>query len=126
MKPLARLMVETVGGVTVARLSGEVDLSNVDDVGATLLEAVRPELDCLVVDLSETTYLDSTGVRLLFDLAMRLQTRRQVLRIVVADAAIVRRVLILTKLDEAVPFHESIEQALAAVEAARTDGSIEQ
>ncbi|MGZ4796930.1 MAG: STAS domain-containing protein, partial [Acidimicrobiia bacterium] len=90
------------------------------------LEAVRPELDCLVVDLSETTYLDSTGVRLLFDLAMRLQTRRQVLRIVVADAAIVRRVLILTKLDEAVPFHESIEQALAAVEAARTDGSIEQ
>ncbi|MGZ4676428.1 MAG: STAS domain-containing protein [Acidimicrobiia bacterium] len=126
MKPLARLTVETVGGVTVARLSGEVDLSNVDDVGATLLEAVRPELDCLVVDLSETTYLDSTGVRLLFDLAMRLQTRRQVLRIVVADAAIVRRVLILTKLDEAVPFHESIEQALAAVEAARTDGSIEQ
>ncbi|MGZ6910314.1 MAG: STAS domain-containing protein [Acidimicrobiia bacterium] len=126
MKPLARLTVETVGGMTVARLSGEVDLSNVDDVGATLLEAVRPELDCLVVDLSETTYLDSTGVRLLFDLAMRLQTRRQVLRIVVADAAIVRRVLILTKLDEAVPFHESIEQALAAVEAARTDGSIEQ
>src|SRR6185295_15227607 len=67
----------------------------------------------LVVDLTGTTYLDSTAVRLLFDLAVRLQARRRRLRLVVSDATIVRRVLVLTKLDQSVPFDTTVEDAVA-------------
>ena len=55
------------------------------------------------------------GVRLLFDLAERLQSRRQRLVLVVTEAALVRRVLVLTKLDDAVPIHDTEADALAAL-----------
>ena len=113
---MAEVFVERTGPVVVVRLVGEVDLSNVETVRNALVESVAHETECLIIDLSATTYLDSTGVRLLFDLALRLHGRRQQLRVVVSDATIVRRVLVLTKLDQSVPFDTSIDAALAAVE----------
>lgn len=114
MRPLAEVTLDRQGGVVVASLAGEVDLSNVADIRLALVEAVAQETECLVIDLSETTYLDSTGVRMLFDLAVRLQARRQDLRLVVPDATIVRRVLVLTKLDQSVHFDVSVADAVAA------------
>jgi len=104
----------------VARLVGEVDLSNVTEVRSRLADQMRRELSCLLLDLSDTTYLDSTGVRLLFELAEQLHARRQELRLVVSDTALVRRVLVLTRVGERVPFHSSVGEALAAL-----DGSSE-
>ena len=114
MTPLAEVTVVHHGAVAVAGLVGEIDLSNVAEIRRMLFESVTHETDCLVVDLSETSYLDSTGVRMLFDLALRLQARRQQLRLVVPDATIVRRVLVLTKLDQAVAFDRSVNDAVAA------------
>lgn len=116
MTPLAEVRLEEVNGALVAHLAGEVDLSNVEVVRATIIDRVSPETDALVLDLSETTYLDSTGVRLLFELTQRLHARRRQLRLVVTDAALVRRVILLTKLDEQVPLHDSVEDALAALQ----------
>ncbi len=121
MTPLAEVRLEEVNGALVAHLAGEVDLSNVEVVRATIIDRVSPETDALVLDLSETTYLDSTGVRLLFELTQRLHARRRQLRLVVTDAALVRRVILLTKLDEQVPLHDSVEDALAALQS--PDGS---
>jgi anti-anti-sigma factor len=95
---------------------GEIDLSNSEPVRAEIVDAVPAAARGLVLDLTETTYLDSTGVRLLFDLAERLQSRRQRLLLVVREAALVRRVLVLTKLDDAVPLHDDIDAALRALE----------
>jgi anti-anti-sigma factor len=119
--PLAEVRLEEVNGALVAHLAGEVDLSNVEVVRATIIDRVSAETDALVLDLSETTYLDSTGVRLLFELTQRLHARRRQLRLVVTDAALVRRVILLTKLDEQVPLHDSVEDALAALQS--PDGS---
>lgn len=48
-----------------ARVSGEFDLAATTEVA----DAIRPHLDgLLVVDLSEVTFLDSSGVRCLSDL----------------------------------------------------------
>lgn len=102
------------GSVVVARLVGEVDLSNVDAVERTVVDSITEETHWLIVDLSETVYLDSAGVRLLFDLAVRVQAHGQQLRLVVSDATIVRRVLLLTQLDQTVPFDASVESALTA------------
>jgi len=123
MVPLAEVEVEEVGAALVARVRGEVDLSNVDELRARLVDAVSPDADRLVLDLTRTSYLDSTGVRLLFELASRLQARRQELRLVVTDAALVRRVLVLTQLDAAVPILGTVDEALASPPDPASDGS---
>jgi anti-anti-sigma factor len=112
VKGLAEVTVTVVAGVPVVRLEGEVDLSNVDEVRRAVFEPAEAGHDCVVVDLTGTTYLDSTAVRLLFDLAVRLQARRRRMRLVVSDATIVRRVLVLTKLDASVPFDATVEDAV--------------
>lgn len=116
MKPLAQVTLDSRGATVVAQIEGEVDLSNVDDIRSRLVGAVSHETECLVLDLSKTSYLDSTGVRLLFELAERLQGRRQQLRLVVDDQALVRRVIVLTQLDQRVPLDRTVDQAVDAVD----------
>ena len=107
----------------VAHLEGEVDLSNVDDIRTLLVDAVSHETECLILDLTKTSYLDSTGVRLLFELAERLQGRRQELRLVVDDETLVRRVIVLTQLDQRVPLDTTVEQAVEAVDRVMGSGA---
>ena len=116
MTSMANIEVQRTGAVVVVRLVGEVDLSNVDSVREDLLDPVGHETESLIIDLGDTRYLDSTGIRMLFDIAVRLHARRQHLRLVVSDETIVRRVLVLTKLDQSVPFDRSVDAALAACE----------
>lgn len=79
----------------VARLSGDIDLSNVDELGRQVEQAVSNRARGLVLDLSGVTYLDSAGLRLVFGLARRLGDRQQRLRLVVPDNSRIRRVLTL-------------------------------
>jgi stage II sporulation protein AA (anti-sigma F factor antagonist) len=116
VKPLAEINFDDRGVVLIARLEGEVDLSNVDEIRGRLVDAVTHDTENVILDLTRTKYLDSTGVRLLFELAERLQGRRQQLRLVVNDGALVRRVVVLTQLDQRVPLDETVEAALAAVQ----------
>jgi anti-anti-sigma factor len=104
--------------VVVARLTGEIDLSNAGDVGEALSTAVPNTALGLVIDLTATAYLDSSGVHLLFDLAERLQRRQQQLRVVVPEGAPVRRVLRIVELDDTVPVTPTVEEAVAAIRAA--------
>src|SRR4051794_39194408 len=74
-------------------VTGEVDLSNVDEFCAALESAVPNSAFGLSLDLSGVTYLDSTGIRVLFRLDRELRERQQRLRIVVPEDAVIRRVL---------------------------------
>jgi anti-anti-sigma factor len=102
--------------VPVCEVRGEVDASNVDAVFARLVATVRDGGLGLVLDLSRTSYLDSAGVRILFELARRLRQDGQELRIVApSDAAIVRRVLVLTAVADVVAIHDDVDDAVAAL-----------
>jgi anti-anti-sigma factor len=101
--------------VVVARLSGEVDLSNATEVGDELSTSVPNTALGLVLDLTATTYLDSSGVHLIFDLAERLRTRQQQLRIAVPTGAPIRRVLRIVELGDTVPVLASVEEAVEAI-----------
>jgi anti-anti-sigma factor len=103
--------------VPICTVRGEIDASNVESVLERLLESVPDESPGLVLDLSHTVYLDSAGVRILFELTRRLRQRRQELRIAVALEGIVRRVLVLTALADVVPLHDDVESAAAALRA---------
>lgn len=99
--------------VAVVRVEGEVDLANVDRLDADLSAAIPNTLLGVVVDLSATAYLDSTGIRLLLDLRNRLHTRQQTMRLVAPTSSIVRRVLELTYVDETIPIDCSVDEALS-------------
>jgi anti-anti-sigma factor len=104
--------------VIVARVTGEIDLSNASEVGERLSGAVPNTALGLVIDLTATAYLDSSGVHLLFDLGERLQRRQQQLRVVVPEGGPIRRVLRIVELDETVPVLASVEEAVEQIRAA--------
>lgn len=115
MSDIGRVRVDHAGQVVVARVQGELDLSNIGEVRAVVLSSVTNEATGLVVDLSGTTYLDSTGVSLLFDLARRLSRRQQVLRVVVPPGSPVGRVLEFAGVPAVAPVEASVEQAVTSV-----------
>jgi anti-anti-sigma factor len=106
------------GEATIVKLAGEVDMANADDVRESLLSVCGDEPN-LVVDLESLRYLDSAGVRMLFDLSERLTGQDRRLSLAIASDAPVRRVLSVTRLDTLVAVHDSVE---AALEAARGRG----
>jgi len=112
---VVRVDVRRDGPVPVCDVQGEMDASNVDTVLERVTEAVEPEAPGLVLDLARTSYIDSAGVRILFELARRLRTRRQELRISVPHDGIVRRVLVLTALADVVPLHDETGDAVVAL-----------
>jgi anti-sigma B factor antagonist len=108
-------------GVPVAVMPADVDIANAARVGEALAEAVGREAPCLIVDLSETRYLDSAALNMLFALNERLLHRRQTLRLVVAPGALIIRVLQIASLESATPVHPTVADALEASRADRSD-----
>jgi anti-sigma B factor antagonist len=111
---LARLEDEWHDEVPVARLHGEVDASNVKEIGDRLRSLLSNRSVAMVVDLSQTTYLDSAGINLLFALGEEMRGRQQRLGLVVAEASPITRMITLTGLDQSVAVHETLPDALAA------------
>ena len=114
----ASVRVEERNEVTVVVVSGEIDIVNAAEVGGQLFTAAPNTSLGVVVDLSGVNYLDSRGVHLLFELANRLRTRHQQLRLVVPGRALIRRVLVLTHVDALVPIHQTVDEAVRAITSA--------
>ena len=94
---LARVDMQDHDGVPIAVISGEIDISNVDDITRRLI-TLPNYAPGLVVDLRLVAYMDSTGISLLHDLAGRLRERSQQLIVVCPPGSPPRRVLELTGL----------------------------
>ena len=77
------------GAVLVVR--GEIDLANAAELDAALTD--RPG-DDVTVDLSAAEYLDSAGIKVLFEHA-----RRRRLRVVLADDTIIAAAIRASRLD---------------------------
>ncbi|HKS49718.1 MAG TPA: STAS domain-containing protein [Amycolatopsis sp.] len=80
------------------RLTGDVDLANAASVQTEINEAIGNHVNSVVLDLSEVTYLDSAGLRILFTLAGRLRTLQTTLELLVPATSPVRRILELSGL----------------------------
>src|SRR5690606_35601083 len=102
-----RLEVVPDDDVPLARIEGEVDISNAPEIASALHAAVGNAALGVVLDLTETTYLDSAGIRLLFEFARRLARRQQQLRLVVPEDSPVLRVLLLTDVEAVAALHPS-------------------
>jgi anti-anti-sigma factor len=114
VRQLARIVPEAHGDdVVVARIEGEIDMSNAQPIGKGLRELLTNRSVALIVDLGPTTYLDSSGIALIFTLVDELRRRQQELHLVVPDGSQLTRALTITGLDRAVPMHGTLEAALA-------------
>lgn len=111
---LASVDLEDHGGIPVAAISGEVDISNIDQIAAAFTE-LPAVTNGLVVDLRSTAYLDSSGIALLHDLASRLRRRSQQLVIVSPRDSTPRLVLELTAMDAHARCFDELGPALDAL-----------
>jgi anti-anti-sigma factor len=114
---MTSLRAEEKDGVVIARLDGEIDMANARDLGGQLISAIANSTLGLVLDLSGTTYLDSSGIQVVFDLAERLSGRQQQMRVVVPAGARIRRVLDIVQLEGTVPIDTEAADAEAAIRA---------
>jgi anti-sigma B factor antagonist len=112
MSTLAHIDDEWHDEVPVARLHGEVDASNVKEVGDRLRSLLSNRSVAMVIDLSSTTYLDSAGINLLFVIGEEMRGRQQRLELVVGDGSPIARMVTLTGLDQAVGVHPTLADAL--------------
>ena len=104
-------------GVVVARLSGEIDLVNVQAIAAALRTAVTQDAIGVAVDLSDVRYLDSAGVQMLFQLAIDLATTRKGMAVTLAPDSPLRTLLKITNIQEVASVHDSLAEGGEALRA---------
>lgn len=115
MRPIAQLDFDEERGIVLARLAGEIDLSNADAVRLRIEQGVPNTALGLMVDLSAVRYLDSSGIRLLFELARRLERRQQRLATVVPADSPVREIIEMAGGTDRLGLHESPREAGVAL-----------
>ncbi len=98
-------------GEPILAVSGEIDLYAAPELKAELLRLSGEPGQRIVVDMSQTTFVDSTVLGVLFVAAKRLQPPGE-LAIACADHNI-RKVLAITLLERVVAIYDSVEDALA-------------
>ena len=115
MTELPNVTIGVEDGVVLASLTGEIDLSNATEITDALLGGVPNEALGLVIDLSNVSYLDSAGVRMLAELDHRLGWRAQTLRVVAPETSRSRRVLAIAGLERVLSMDTSVEAARTSV-----------
>jgi anti-anti-sigma factor len=115
---LADIEFSTLDRVLVAQVSGEIDVSNADQLGGVMSDATGNDLLALVLDLGAVDYLDSAGIQLIYRLDAGLKARGQTLRLVIPDGSPVRYTLRLAGLTNHLEMLQSVDEALGGVEPA--------
>jgi anti-anti-sigma factor len=121
----ASLKIENTG-VPVARISGEVDMTNAARIGSQLRGAVPNTAAGMVIDLAETTFIDSKGIHLILGLAGDLAAHGQQLALALPQDSRLRRVFVITRLHEEVPLYDNTGDAIARVSASAAAGRYDQ
>jgi anti-sigma B factor antagonist len=94
---------ERQGAVHSICLVGELDLASADAVQDELMRVEAGDADSIVLDLSGLTFIDSTGIRLLYSAAVRSRADADRLALLRGGPA-VQRALQLTALVDHLPF----------------------
>ena len=109
---LAELEVSRNDRVVIARVTGEIDMSNAQELRAAVSAAIPQDAVALVLDLTAVEYLDSSGIRLLYRLRDAVQARRQRLQVVIPSSSQVADVLRLGGVSDQVGAVETLDAAL--------------
>jgi anti-anti-sigma factor len=118
MRPTSEIRVAAHGGTaTVVELLGEHDAATVDELRAAFDRALGNR--GIVVDLSETEFLDSSVIHVLYKAQQTLESCGQRLVIQVGEANIVVRALKLAGLTETVAVVRDRDEAITLADQER-------
>lgn len=115
---LADLRISHREGIVIARVTGEIDMSNATDLHTAIAEATPNDALGVVLDLSEVHYIDSAGIHLLYRLGEALRDRGQTLRIVIPPDSAASDALRLAGVTRHVDVVEQLDEGVQAVAAA--------
>ena len=102
---------ERAGDAHVIALSGEVDLYTAPEFKQQLLEVIGQGATHVVVDLSDTTFIDSTTLGVLVGGVKRLRPTGGQLSLVCSDRNITK-IFEITGLNKVFPIHQTRAEAL--------------
>lgn len=100
----------TRGASEVVTLEGELDMANAATVAETL-DALADGERPVIVDLSDLTFIDSSGIH-----AILRPRPQQGAVLLVCPPGNIQRVLSVTKIDRVLPVYETLDEAVAAAE----------
>jgi len=100
----------------VLAVRGELDLFNASELKAVFARCIEAGRIRIIVDLAETTFVDSSGLSVLMDAFKRLRSRDGTLAIVNLNERIAR-ILAITGLDQTFTILPTREAAIDAVAA---------
>jgi anti-sigma B factor antagonist len=100
--------------IAILSLTGEVDVANAAQVRDAALQLIERGATRLIVDLSQTEYMDSTALGTLVGLLKRLKESDGQL-VIAAPQPRVRRLFTITGLDRIFPLRGDLEAALQEV-----------
>lgn len=106
------LDIEQIDGVPIVRINEDVDAANAATTQQQLADALDPDALSLILDLSETRYVDSAGIDMLLRLSDRLRHRRARLILVIPDTSPLKRLVTIVGMPEAIPICLGLPEAL--------------
>jgi anti-sigma B factor antagonist len=107
-----------VGACRVIAVSGELDLATADELRRALTGALSVRTPCLIIDLSGAPFCDSSGLSVLIGAHHEARALGGGARIA-APRPTVRTVLYRVGLNQLLPIHDTVSDAIRAVAAGR-------
>jgi anti-anti-sigma factor len=108
------LQVQHFDRVPVVRAPADIDAANAARVRDELITCMRREAFDLIVDLTDTRYLDSAGIDMLFRLNQTLAQRRATLRLVIAPGSDLERLADVVAMPRTIAVHADVNEAVDA------------
>lgn len=103
-------------GVAIMSLKGEVDLQNSPELRKLLQAKTSSKCPSLVVDFSGVDYIDSSGLATLVEYRRDSQKYKGSFSLAALSTR-VRTIFELVRLNEIIPIHGTLEEAVAATKA---------
>ena len=108
-------------GAVIARVTGEIDMSNAADLRGAIIDATPNDALGVILDLSVIDYIDSAGIHLLYRLGDSLRTRGQTLRIVIPPESAASDALRLAGVKRHVDVVAEVDEGLRGLAARTSD-----
>ncbi|HTX29757.1 MAG TPA: STAS domain-containing protein [Solirubrobacteraceae bacterium] len=112
---IADIQIRGRDGVVVVSITGEVDMSNANDLREAIIDATPNDALGLVLDCTSLAYIDSAGIHLLYRLGDNLRARGQTLRVVIPPTSPASDALRLAGVQRHVDVVGELEEGVRAV-----------
>jgi anti-sigma B factor antagonist len=104
---------EKIADVPVVKVTGEIDVYTAPEFKSALNKAIETGATNLIIDLTNVSYMDSSGFGILLGATKRVRPKGGTINLLGCSEAITR-MLKITRLDTIFGIHCGIEDALAA------------